>query len=84
MSSSELPDEEYTALSFRLNHHIPSRTDASLIYTEFETYYQNVIHKLTNLPETKISHLKTKLRSVCEKYNTIKIPYKKRGNKQII
>ena len=65
MLSSELPDEEYRALSFRLDYHIPSRTDANLIYPEFETYYQNVIHKLTNLPETKISHLKTKLRSIC-------------------
>ena len=47
-------------------------------YTEFETYYQTIVHKLTNLPETEISHLKTKLRSVCEKYNTIKIVYKEK------
>ena len=48
------------------------------MYTEFETYYQSIIHKLTNLTETEKSHLKTKLRSTCEKYNTIKIPYKER------
>ena len=47
-------------------------------YTEFETYYQTIIHKRTNLPETKISHLKTKLRSVSEKYNTIKMVYKEK------
>ena len=56
----------------------PQMTDANLIYPEFETYYQSIIHKLTNLPETEISHLKTKLRSACEKYNTIKIPYKEK------
>ena len=37
MSSYELSDEEYTALSFRLDHNIPSKTDPNLIYTEFET-----------------------------------------------
>ena len=78
MSSYELSDEEHRALSFGLDHNIPSKTDANLIYTEFETYYQSIIHKLTNLPETEISHLKTKLKSACEKYNTIKIPYKER------
>ena len=78
MSSYELSHEEYTALSFGLDHHIPSKTGANLIYTEFEAYYQSIIHKLTNLPETKISHLETKLRSACENYNTIKIPYKDR------
>ena len=56
----------------------PQMTDANLIYPEFETYYQSIIHKLTNLPETDISHLKAKLRSACEKYNTIKIPYKEK------
>ena len=42
-------------------------------------FHQSIIHKLTNLPETKIPHLKTKLRSAFEKYNTIKISYKERG-----
>ena len=60
MSFYELSPKEYIALSFGLVHHIPSKTDANLIYSEFETYYQSIIHKLTNLPETKISHLKKK------------------------
>ena len=42
--------------------------------------------KVTNLPDSKIYQqrfqpvivLKTKLRSTCEKYNTIKVPYKDR------
>ena len=61
MSSYDLSDAEYIALFFGLYHHIPSKADAKLISIEFETYYQNIIHKLTNLPDTKISHLKTKL-----------------------
>ena len=83
MSSYELSHEEYTALSFGIDHHISSKTDANLLYTEFEAYYQSIIHKLSNLPETEISHLKTKLRSACEKYNTIKIPYKDREIKRL-
>ena len=61
MSSYELSHEKYTALSFGLDHHIPSKADTNLIYSESETYYQSIIHKLTNLPETKISHLKIKI-----------------------
>ena len=60
MSSYELSHEEYTSLSFGLDHRIPSKTAANLIHIEFETYYQSIIHKLTNLTETKVSHLKTK------------------------
>ena len=45
---------------------------------EFETYYYSIKHKITNLPETEISHLKTKLRSAWENYNTINISYKER------
>ena len=62
--------------------------NVNLVCTEFEDQYQSAIHniKVTNLPESKISQqsfqpvivLKTKLRSTCEKYNTIKVPYKDR------
>ena len=69
MSSYELSHEKYTALSFGLDHHIPSKTDTNLICIASETYYQSIIHKLTNLPETKISHLKTKLRKACDRYS---------------
>ena len=62
--------------------------NVNLVCTEFEAQYQSAIHniKVTNLPESKINLqsfqpvivLKTKLRSTCEKYNTIKVPYKDR------
>ena len=62
--------------------------NANLVCTEFEAQYQSPIHniKVTNLPESKIHQqrfqqiivLKTKLRSTCKNYNTIKVPYKDR------
>ena len=62
--------------------------NTNLVCTEFEAQYQSPIHniKVTNLPESKIRQqrfqqiivLKTKLRSTCKNYNTIKVPYKDR------
>ena len=60
--------------------------NANLVCTEFVAQHQSSIHniKVTNLPESKIHQqrfqpiivLKTKLRSTCKNYNTIKVPYK--------
>ena len=75
MSSYQLTQEEERALSYSLDHHIPSKTDPNLIYAEFESYFQSIRHKITNLPEIQILHLKTKLRNACEQYNNINIPY---------
>ena len=69
MSSYQLTHEEIRALSYDLDHHIPSKTDPNLIYTEFESYFQSIKHKITNLPEIQISHLETKLRNTCEQYH---------------
>ena len=62
--------------------------NANFVSIEFEAQYPSAIHnmKVTNLPDSKIYQqrfqpvivLKTKLRSTCEKYNTIKVPYKDR------
>ena len=62
--------------------------NVNLVCTEFEAQYQSAIHniKVTNLLESKRNQqrfqpviiLKTRLRSTCEKYNTIKVPYKDR------
>ena len=58
MSSYELSHEGYAAFSFGLDHHMPSKTDANLVYTKFAPYCQSIVHKLTKLPESKISCLK--------------------------
>ena len=51
MSSYQLFNDEYKALSFGLDHHIPSKTDSNLIYTEFACYYQNIARKIENLSD---------------------------------
>ena len=70
MSSSELPYEEDAALSFGLDHHLSSETDNKVVYAEFGGYHHSILHKLTNLPETKISLL-------CKKYATVKVHLKR-------
>ena len=83
MSSYQLRHEEERALLYGLDHHIPSKTDPNLIYTEFESYFQSIKYKITNLSEIQISHLKTKLHNTCEQQNNINVPYKERNNIQI-
>ena len=78
VSSYQLTHKEKRALSYGLDHYIPSKANSNLICTEFENYFQNIKHKITNLPEIQISHLKTKLRNTCEQYNNINVPYKER------
>ena len=78
MSSYQLIHKEERALSYGLDHQIPSKTDPNLIYTEFESYFQSIKHKIADLPEIQISHLKTKLRNTCEQHNNINVPYKER------
>ena len=69
MSSYELSNEENAPLSLGLHHHITTKTDYNLGYNEFEAYYESILDKVTNLGDTKISHLKTNIRSPCEKDN---------------
>ena len=40
------------------------------------TFYQNIVRDVFDLPEHNIDKIKTKLRSVCEKYHNVKTPYK--------
>ena len=54
MSSYQLSHDEYTALSFGLDHNILSKTDPNLIYTEFGCSNVTI----------KIFHIKLKL-TVC-------------------
>ena len=65
-------------MPYGLDHHISSKTDPNLIYAEFESYFQTIKHKITNLPKIQISHLKTKLRNTSEQYNNINVPYKEK------
>ena len=61
-SSYQLSNEELTALSYGLDHHIPSKVNRNRIYTEFEQFYQSLLKDISHVPDEDLSHLKTKLR----------------------
>ena len=62
MSFYTLAEDEYNALTFGLDHHIPARTIKNTD-TEFEVYPQSINRYVNEIPDNKISHLKTKLRN---------------------
>ena len=74
-SSYALPDGEYKALSYGLDHHIPTPCNYNAAETEFELFYQNILSNILHNPENELMQLKSKLRNVCHKYK-IKVPYK--------
>ena len=71
-----MSNEEYTALSFGLRHHIPTKSKDVAIEVEFEQFYQGLLRNLTHIPDNELTLLKTKLRSTCEKYSKINLLYK--------
>ena len=75
-SSYQLFNDELTALSYGLDHHISSKVNPNRIYTEFEQFYQSLLKDISHVPDEDLSHLKTKLRNTCDKYSHICIPYK--------
>ena len=71
-----LKEVEYNALDFEVDHHIPTRTNKNIIDTEFELYLQRINRYINDIPDNNISHLKTKLRNIWDRYNRIRLPYK--------
>ena len=71
-----MSNKEHTALSFGLDHHIPTKSKDVAIEVEFEQFYQGLLRNLTHIPDNELTSLKTKLRSTCEKYSKINVPYK--------
>ena len=70
-----MSNEEYTALSFGLDHHIPAKSKDVVIEVEFEHFYQGLFRNLIHIPDNELTLLKTKLISTCEKYSKINVPY---------
>ena len=75
-SSYILSQEEHDALSHGLEHHIPSKVTRNSIKTEFESFYQSLLLDMSTIPEERIARIKTHLRSKCEKYYNVKIPFR--------
>ena len=59
--------EEITVLSLGQDQHISYNVDNTSINTEFELFYQNLLHDNYHLPKHTLSRIKTKLRYTCEK-----------------
>ena len=60
-SSYNLSQEEINALSQWLGHHVQTNINKNSIVTEFELFFQNLLKDISNIPETEISRIKTKL-----------------------
>ena len=68
-------NEECTALLFRIDHHIPTKSKDVAIQAEFKQIYQRLLRNLTHAPDNGLTSLKSKLRSTCKIYSKINIPY---------
>ena len=77
-STYSLSHEQYIAFSYGYDTHIPSRTNANMIYTEFKVFYQDLLKDIGNIPETELQLIKTIFRNTFEKYMKIKVPCKYR------
>ena len=75
-SSYVLSLDEEIALLYGLDQQIPSSLNKTDTDAEFEQFYHGLLKDMSNIPEENLSTLKTKLRSACEKYTKIKVPYK--------
>ena len=77
-STYTLSDEQYEALPFGLDTHIPVKVNKNAIYAEFEVFLQSLLKDISNIPEKELRQMTTSLRNMCDKYTKIKVPYKYR------
>ena len=68
-SSHQLSSKEEEVLQFGLDEHIPSVCNWNKLFTEFETFYQNILKDISHLNNDVIIRLKTKPRHICDKYS---------------
>ena len=65
--------EEHEALSYGLDHILTNINRNNI--TEYESFFQNLLYDLSDMPDNEISKLKTKLRNTREKYYPGMVPY---------
>ena len=70
----QLSDDELTALSHGLDHHIPNKLNCNRIHTESEQFYHNLVKDISHTPDGNLNRFKTKVRSTCECYSKISVP----------
>ena len=62
-STHVLSKEEEEALAYGLDHYIPAQLDKRRLEVEFESFYQNIIRNIPDLPEQEKQGIKTKFLS---------------------
>ena len=67
--------EEEEALEYGLDHYIPAQLDKRRLEVEFESFYQNILRNIPDLPEEQKQGIKTKFLSTFNNYKKIKAPY---------
>ena len=78
-SSYQLSEEEYKALSHGLDYQLPSKTNSSVIKTEFKKFYKSILSNISHIPDDQLAVLKQKYGTLtCHKYNRINVPYRYR------
>ena len=73
ISSYTLTEDEYNTLAFGLDYHISTRINKSIINIQLGLYFQSINRYVNDVLDNKISHLKTKLRNTCDRYNQVKL-----------
>ena len=72
--SYALSKEELNALYHGLDRHIPTKANKNAISIEFEHFSQNLLKDISNIPQSELPQIKTKLKNSCEKYCNVKVP----------
>ena len=76
--SNNLTQGEHETSSYGLDHHIQAKINRNNIKTGFESFFQNLLYNLSDVPENEISKMKAKKLNTFEKYCHVKLPYKQR------
>ena len=69
-------DDELAVLSEVIEHHVPNKLNCNRIHNEAEQFHQKLVKDISHTPNGNLTWLKTKLRSTCEDYGKIHVPYK--------
>ena len=54
ITSYTLTEDEYNALAFELDHHVPTETNENIIDTEFKLYVQSINRYVNDIPDNKL------------------------------
>ena len=64
MSPHALAEHDYNALAFGLDNHIPTRGNKNITDIEFQLHLQIINCYVNEIPDNRVSHLKTTLRNI--------------------